>query len=211
MKSWSYSKYNLYCQCPYKYKRFHVDYEKQAPSDALKRGIRVHQEIEDFLNGTRKATGTRYLRKQLSELKDCEPLPEEKISLTKDWEPTEWKQAFLRGKIDAVYAVTNTTLKVIDFKTGKIRAGYEEQVELYAASAFSMFEGYKKVLCELWYVDQDKVIEAGSYTVRQHKKLKSTWDERIVPMSTDKKFAKTPNQYCGWCQFSKKNGGECEY
>jgi len=51
LKAWSYSKFSCYKTCPFQFKCKYIDKLKEPPAPPLVRGIAIHQECEDFLNG----------------------------------------------------------------------------------------------------------------------------------------------------------------
>ena len=48
VKSWSYSAYALYDQCPAKYRYAKIDKLPEPRSEALERGDRIHKEVEAY-------------------------------------------------------------------------------------------------------------------------------------------------------------------
>jgi hypothetical protein len=57
--------------------------------------------------------------------------------------------------------------------------------------------------------------EAIEFTREQLPALLKTWEKRVKPMFTDKRFAPRPNNNCRWCYFRASNaaagGGQCQY
>jgi hypothetical protein len=216
--AWSYSRYSLYKQCPLKFKLTHIDKLPQPKSPALERGIAIHQEAEDYLNGKHRAVpeSLKKLAKPLKQIRDEQYAAEDAWGLTKDWEETGFfaQDVWLRLKIDAYGMPRPNVFKMIDFKTGKMRSGYIEQLELYAVCAFSIYDIHT-VETELWYVDNGKIIDSSenpgaTFHVEDYEKLCKRWGYKTKPMFNDKTFSPTPNQFCGWCHWRKENGGPCK-
>lgn len=149
---------------------------------------------------------------QFSELKKSKPFLEETWAFTKEWNQTtwnDWKGCALRIKTDAA-CLDETTLYVIDHKTGKFKPGYEEQMSLYAVGGMLKFPHVKEVVTQLWYLDSGDQPEMV-YTADRMKELRAEWEKKIKPMMNDKRFPPKPGSGCRWCHFSKSKGGPCKY
>jgi len=148
--------------------------------------------------------------------------PEAKWGFTKDWTSCDyfdWQRCRLRVVVDCFVLNQETNVAtVIDFKTGKIRSGYEPQLELYAAAAMAKYPQVEEVYTEFWFIDQGQIIGGdsetalkGVYTHTDLNPLIKKWNKRTKPMLNDQRFAPKPGPLCKWCDFSKANGGPCEY
>jgi len=220
LKAWSYSRYNKYQNCPAKI--YYEVYEKRRPpkSDAMQRGIDIHKEGEDFLGGKllQVPDSFRLLEDDLKWLRDeVGAVPEENWAYNNQWEPTDWfdwDNAWCRVKVDAYGMVDDGCMLVVDHKTGAIRDGYEEQLELYALGAFKMFDGLDSVIVENWYVDHGQKRggkdEGAVYTASDESELQEKWEDRVKPMMNDTRFNATPNPLCKFCDFSYHKGGPCK-
>jgi hypothetical protein len=148
---------------------------------------------------------------------------EDNWAFTKSWGPSrwdDWNGCYLRVKID-VAELTGNRLQITDWKTGKYRPdnreSYMEQQELYATAALNYFVHMKdlEVRSRLIYLDAQKVYpepgEERIFTQADRLSLQKTWEDRTTPMFRDTQYAPKPNQFCGWCEFSKKNGGPCKF
>jgi hypothetical protein len=226
VKAWSYSRYDCYQKCPALFKYRAIERRDEPKGEALLNGIKVHEDAEKYLKREigRVPPTLNKLSKDFSSIKKIDAIPEEAWTLTKDWTETGWfdADAWLRIKVDAHYSVDDKTLKVIDFKTGKIRLneGYEQQLELYAVGAFAIFD-VERVETELWFVDHGVIYGRGDnddenqehfmYEISEYESLVKVWKQRIKPMFNDTRFDPTPNYSCKWCHFSKANGGPCKF
>lgn len=216
LSAWSYSRLNVYEQCPFKFKLTALDGLKEPGSPAMDRGTQIHKQGEFYLKGELKEIPEAYklLALELEEIKDLGAKAELEVTFTKDWKPTGWfaEDAWLRIKIDAI-ALDHDTVRIIDIKTGKNRGGYEDQLELYAIAALVMYPDVKHIAAELWFVDSGEIIATshGAYTHEMLQGLKDKWESRIEPMFNDTILAARPNQWCGFCHFRKANNGPCEY
>ena len=215
LTSWSYSRLQTYKLCPRQFKHRFIDKLPEPESPALKKGNKVHQEAEDYLNGNIKKipSSLALFRKEFKALLKLEASAEEQWTINDNWEETGWfdRDAWCRMKIDAYYIVEDGVMKIIDFKTGKVRDSYDEQLSFYSLIAFCLFEGLEKVEVELWFLDHHH-IETGFYTFNSHfKKLKNKFLKDIKPMFNDKEFVPKPSWLCKFCHFSHHKGGPCEY
>jgi len=147
---------------------------------------------------------------------------EEQWAFNRNWTPCDWfgKAAWLRTVVDLmVYNEKEQRVTIIDYKTGKIRDGYDEQLKLYVASAFAKFPQAEEVRTELWYLDQGEIkggddddgTDAGLCTQEDGDKFTKYWTDKVKPMLVDQRFAPKPSHLCRWCDFSHAKGGPCEY
>jgi hypothetical protein len=195
-----------------------VDKLDEPKGEPLLRGIAIHQEAEDYLNHkmARVPASLKKLRTEFRKLRDKDAVPEEQWGLTRDWEETGYfsNDVWLRMKIDSRDVINHKTLRLVDFKTGKIREGYEEQLELEAVAAFSIFD-INTVRTELWYVDHGEVLGRDdsrfTFKLDDYGRLMKLWEGRIKAMLNDTRYTPTPNYTCQWCHFRKSNGGPCRY
>jgi RecB family exonuclease len=211
--AWSYSRYGLYEQCPFKAKLLYIDKFKEPGSPALDKGVAVHSEIERYLKLKDEPLPQSAIKlcADYEELKAKKPYVELEVAFNEKWEPVDWfaKDAWARIKIDALIKDGDYCL-VIDHKTGRVRDSYEPQLELYALTGLLMFPTVNTVDTALYFVDAGRKYEGQRYTRDDLELLKTRWTERVRPMLTDTTFPATPNQYCKSCVFRKSNGGVCE-
>ena len=211
IKAWSYSAYNLWKQCPLKYKYQKFDKLPQKESIYLKKGLLWHEKAEFYLKGKIKR-----IPKELIKLKDdfkClledyENFPEEQWAFDENLELCSWfaKECWMRIKIDNRVMNGDAAL-VIDFKTGKMRDGYEEQLELYAFATFLKFPEVNKVITELWYLDHGTIVggkfdpKAVFYRDKDFERLKILWFKKVKPMFNEKRFNPKVSRLCDWCDY----------
>lgn len=211
--SWSYSRFNTYSQCPGKAKLLLIDKFKEPDSPALINGQKRHVEMEYFLKGY--APLPEWVHKNSVEycnaLKADKAVAELQVAFDKDWKPVEWfsKAAWARIKIDALVRHPKSA-RVIDWKTGKIRDGeYDEQLELYALTAFLMFPDIEEVSTELCFMELGVLLPVTTFKREEMEMLRARWEQRVGVMLADTTFEYHVNQYCGYCHFRKGNGGPC--
>lgn len=145
---------------------------------------------------------------------------EQQWCFDKNWNPVDWfaSSAWLRIKVDLHYLVQKkrkgglreTTVYIVDHKTGKEKSEHALQRSLYALGAFLMYPDAVKVVATHWYLDPGR--DPGeSWTRDQLPALKQEWLNRTKAMLSDTTFAPRPGDYCRWCVFSKAKGGSCPY
>ena len=220
IKSWSYSRLLDFEKCPYSAKLKFIDKLPQESAPAAERGTAIHQLAEDFVNGTIKT-----LPPELSKFKD-EFLAlrarylEGKVSLegdwgfTLDWETCDFKEAWLRMKLDARVRTSPTEAVVIDYKTGK-RYGNElkhgEQTVLYGLAEVLREPEVEEVTVELWYLDIDELIST-KYTREAILRYLPQFEKRGLKVTTATQFPPNPNIFsCKWCSYGPAKGGQCEF
>lgn len=209
--AWSPSRVKTWEMCPAKL-RFPLDGHREAKSEALNRGIQVHSEGEQYLNGmlAEVPESYRYFKEDLEEIRSLHAQPEINLSFTRKWETCDWmaSDCWVRMRFDAL--IVNSSARVIDFKTGRPgRVSDEEQVDLYAVGIFQAWPTVPAVRGELWYLDTADVVEI-EYQRNQTKHLCKTWEARAKPMLEDYDLPTKPGPYCRWCGFAASKGGPCQ-
>jgi hypothetical protein len=144
-------------------------------------------------------------------------VPEGKMQFDSAWRPLDdWFHplVWLRTVLDAHYRkkVGKTTKRevVIDYKTGKSLAD-PLQFNLYGVSGLSQWDDCDEVEVQVWYTDQGVLAPWPVFGREELPAMKKKWEQRIIPMMTDKRFAPRPGNYCRYCHFSKGKGGPCSY
>lgn len=208
----------------------------------LKAGGRVPKEFASF------AHELRALR-ALKALSEASWTFTEKWDETR-WD--DWDRAWLRVKLDSGFVASNAAeyrrmvaklrdpeaeylhnlsfrdlpdgaiAEVIDFKTGKLYDGYDEQLELYALTAFRKWPDVELVGPTLWFVDQG--LQVGGphathalpgvvtwYARTQVPAIEKAWRAKAKRVLTDTRYVARPGKQCQWCPYSKEKGGPCEY
>lgn len=217
--AWSYSRYSDYKTCPAKFMYKHLMKLPDPGNAAMNRGNVVHKLAEDYVRGKCDlAPELKGVETEINHLKDNFATVEQNWGFRKDWSWTgtpNWfgSDVWLRVKVDAVVIYDDDTCLLADWKTGKKYYTNEEQVELFSASAFMRYPTITHVDTRLWYTDaepDDNEVQR-EYTRKEGEAIMRDWDKRVAPMFKDRRFAPTPNQWCGRCTFSKGNGGPCKF
>lgn len=179
------------------------------------RGTRIHTAAEEFINGKNK-TG-KLIRELLTFEEEFNHLRalfpqgivhlEGEWGMTKDWEPCDWRVAWLRLKLDAIVHMSEEEAIAIDFKSGK-RFGNEikhaEQLALYQLVTFLRYPKLKVVHTELWYTDVDH-LERKTYERERGLRMLRTFDSRFKRMTSATEFPPNPNRFsCQYCPYGTK-------
>jgi RecB family exonuclease len=224
VSSWSYSSLKVFEECPY---RTYIQKVKRIPepsSPAADRGTAIHKLAEDYVKGE--------LDKMPSELNpskfkdDFEELrqlyTEAKVEIegewgfNTDWNPTGWMSpdTWARIKLDAMVLQSDTSARVIDYKTGK-KFGNEiphsQQCLLYAIGTFFKYPVLEFVQTELWYLDKGEKTIRG-FNREEAMQFAPGYHSRAVKMTTCTEFSPTPsNDSCRWCPYGKGEHPECRW
>ena len=216
LTKWSYSSWQAYKQCPFKFKCAYIERLPQPSSEALERGNLIHAAAEDFLNGKRATIDPALMKfeSHIKELKRMRNLKvEQAMAFTSTWEPCAWDDpsVWLRMKLDVLRPVGTNGAFVGDWKTGKVYNDHAEQLGIYALGCFKGIE-VEVVLAEDWYVDSGLKSKTETFNRNiDERPLQRMWEGRAERMFNDKTLAPTVNKFCKWCAFSKGKGGPCKH
>lgn len=226
--SWSYSKLQDFESCKFLAKLKHLDKipepERPLPpgktEHANDRGSRIHDSCEMYVSGQSDFLDPDAEKFFGPELDLMRVLYQEGLvslegewGMNMDWEPADWKDAWLRLKLDACVFVDPTHAIVIDYKTGR-KFGNEikhaGQLYLYQLVTFLRYPKLEKVTAELWYLDQDETT-SQTFTRKQGLLFKKNFHKRGLDLTTCSDFPTNPSIHtCKWCQYGPWNGGQCQ-
>ena len=231
LTSWSYSRFSLYQQCPYKFQQSVLLKKPEPKGDALIRGAAIHEEAEKYLKGEGRTVpaSCKTFDKEFKRLRakrkknPAAVVVEDTWAFTNTWGPSrwdDWNNCWLRVKLD-VAERDERNVEITDWKTGKFRPDnredYVQQLRLYAVGALAVFAHIPdlRVSARLVYLDVGVVYPEPDareeFTPTDLPALQRDWTKAVKPMFNDKKFAPKPNQWCRWCAFSKAQGGDCKF
>jgi len=220
--AWSYSALKTFESCAY---RTYISKVKRVQEDygpAAARGTRIHDEAEQYVRH-QTADLPDPLKKFQQQFKELRELfAEAKVEtegewgFTLNWEPTGWiaPDTWARVKLDALVHETETSARVIDYKTGKQlgnEIAHSQQALIYAISTFFMYPDLEILNTEMWYLDHGTTMEQ-TYTRDEAMVFMPKLHERAVTMTTATKFPPNPSNYnCRWCSFGKGSEPHCEW
>jgi hypothetical protein len=224
MITWSHTKIADYLQCPYK---FYVKYiekgVKQAETDAMRKGNRIHKTLENAVNqpdgiarnmADIEADKLIAIIPVLNKLKDLKATAELELGVRKDWSPCAFwdKNVWGRCKIDIIATDEYDRGIIVDWKTGAIKnIKYQTDAELrlHAIIAHAHFPELK-LISGVYYYTQGfqfhpappakpyifKDMIAGRYQVNELM-------NRIEYAVANDKCGTRKNNLCPWCEVKK--------
>lgn len=220
--AWSYSALKTFESCAY---RTYISKVKRVQEDfgpAAERGTRIHDQAEQFVRSelAELPEALRKFSQNFEELKqlfaDGKVETEGEWGFTQKWEPTGWisPDTWARIKLDALVHESETSARVIDYKTGKQMGNeiaHSQQALIYAIGTFFMYPDLEILNTEMWYLDHGTTMEQ-TYTRDEAMIFMPKLHERAVAMTTATKFPPNPSTYnCRWCSFGKGSEPHCEW
>ena len=203
--AWSYSTLKTFESCAY---RSYIAKVKKVQEDfgpAAARGTEIHKQAEDYVAGTLGELPDT-LKKFTSEFKALRELfADAKVELEGDWgftlgwEPCGWMAPDVWGriKLDAFVHETETSARVIDYKTGKAfgnEIAHSQQALVYAIGSFFRYPDLQIAKTEIWYLDHGTMLEQV-YTRDEAMIFMPKLHDRAVAMTTATKFPPNPVSY----------------
>lgn len=214
--AWSYSRWRDYDKCP-AYANYKYNMKmKEPPNKFMERGIAIHQNAEDYIKG-KTATiipDLKLFEDELKWLQEWKATAEDQWTLTEKWGQTGWfdQDAWCRIKMDAWIEYDESTLLVIDWKSGTPKGTYEDQMSLYGLGGLLKFPQLDAVEVELAFTDAGpEATVKDQYTQDQVKSLQKEWKSKTKAMLSDTSYRPKPGNACTWCVYSKGKGGPCQY
>lgn len=220
--AWSHSALKTYETCAYrsyiaKVKRVQEDY-----GPAAARGTEIHEQCEAYVKGELPELPTacnkfeQEFKTLREEFANANVELEGEWGFTLDWEPCGWMEpvTWARIKLDAIHHETETSARVIDYKTGKKignEISHSQQGITYAIGSFFRYPHLESIQVEFWYLDQAETT-TQVYTRDQAMMFMPKLHERALEMTTATKFPPNPSNYnCKWCSFKKGEHPICEW
>jgi len=168
--AWSYSALKTFESCAY---RTYISKVKRVQEDfgpAAERGTRIHDQAEQFVRSElgELPEALRKFSQNFEELKqlfaDGKVETEGEWGFTQKWEPTGWisPDTWARIKLDALVHESETSARVIDYKTGKQMGNeiaHSQQALIYAIGTFFMYPDLEILNTEMWYLDHGTTME----------------------------------------------------
>ena len=220
--AWSYSALKTFESCAYRTYISKVKKVREEFGPAAERGTRIHDEAEQYVRHQTAdlPDALKKFEQQFKDLReqfgDAKVETEGEWGFTLNWEPTGWlaPDTWARIKLDALVHETETSARVIDYKTGKQfgnEIAHSQQALIYAIGTFFMYPDLEIVNTEMWYLDHGTTMEQ-TYTRDEAMIFMPKLHERAVTMTTATKFPPNPSNYnCRWCSFGKGPEPYCEW
>lgn len=217
IKTWSYSSLTQFETCPHQTFLAKVEKLPQPSTPALDRGNQIHLLAENYVKGELGGDMPKELEKfktEMLQLHDAYPEGhihvEGEWAFDTDWRPTEYygKSTWNRMKLDVLVQESETSGKVVDYKTGRKfnnEFKHAQQGQLYALGTFLRMPEMQYLEVEFWYLDHGEKLEKN-YTRDQAMMFLPMWTSRATKLTTCTDFIPKPSKpNCRWCAF-KNNG-----
>lgn len=213
-RSWSYSSLKDYEACPQRIK-LKLDKAPVLPQEE-NRGTTVHRLCEEYVKGEidELPRDLRKFEEQFVSDRECYLTGamelEQEWGYDQDWQQASWFEAWLRVKCDQVVHLSDTELRIVDYKTGK-RFGNEvphlQQAQLYALAAFMRYPNIESIETEMRYLDHGEVTRKLWSRAKDCVRLLEQYTKRVRWMQIDNVFKPNPNKMnCRWCKYGISNG-----
>lgn len=221
LRSWSFSALMVYEQCPYRSYLSRVQKIPEPESEAMNRGTRIHQSIEDFITGKEAELSkeVKHHRDMIEGFRvnyeDGSVEVEGEWGYDRQWAINDWRSpnTWARIKLDLIDWQDENSAVVIDWKSGR-KFGNEvkhaTQLITYAIGAFMRFPHLEYVFGQMVYVDKNEVL-TGRYTLDDVRMFKPKIEERALRMTTATEFPPKPSKMnCKWCPYKDpvEEGGQ---
>lgn len=225
IKTWSPTALQKFEACQWQVYLQRVKKIKQESGEAAQRGTNIHDQAEHFIYGEvdpmpktlmKFQKQFEYLREEFAEGR---VLCEQDWGFTPDWKPVPvvWDkpQHWAMMKLDALHLQSETSARVVDFKTGK-KFGNEmkhnAQGQIYTIGTFMRYPKLEFIETEFWYLDKNEVLE-NTYTREQAMHFLDRLQGRAEAMTRALKFIPSPStKNCQWCPYGiNKGNGACDY
>ena len=223
MKSWSFSRLEVFEKCPYQAKLKFVDKIPEPEGrdrTPLERGIMVHDAAEQFVRGNGPLIQEmKKFEDEFLDLRDAfergEVICEDDWAYDHDWAACDWfgDDTWLRMKLDARRQLDINQSLVIDYKTGRKDGNevkHSQQGLLYALGELMRFPETQAVRVEFWYTDKKQTMKRN-YTREGALRFLPSWHDRAMRATTAVEFPAKPNKMnCRYCPYGPNNGGSNE-
>jgi len=220
--AWSHSTLKIFESCAY---RSYIAKVKRIQEDfgpAAKRGSVIHKLAEDYVRGqlSEFPSDLKKFKSQYEELRKLFTATKVEVEgdwgFTIDWEPCAWMapDVWARIKLDAIVHETDTSARVIDYKTGKMfgnEISHSQQALTYAIGTFFRYPKLEHVQTELWYLDHGETT-LQAYTRDEAMVFMPKLHERAIEMTTATTFLPNPSTYnCRWCSYKQGEDPHCQH
>jgi hypothetical protein len=218
--AWSFSRWETYVLCPFKFKCKFMDKLPTPQTPSMARGNQVHLDLKSYVTGETQTMPDvvvlpfqRTLVDQIRAFDD--KLVEQQWGFDHNWRETGWfdrgpVKTWFRSILDVALLYEDLVAEVIDWKTGKVYGENAEQMELFALSLMCKFKPATHVITRLVYLDA-KAEQIAEYPAADKEALQAKWERKVEPMFNDRDFIPRPNDKCRFCDFSKSKGGPCRF
>jgi len=230
--SWSASTLKDYEKCPYSTYLKKVEKVQEEQHPAAARGNAIHALAEWYVTGDENVMEDSFYahqqtwdekiypkwRTQFDDLQqsytDAKVECEGEWGFDKDWGVTGWTAPNVWGrmKLDALLNESESSVKVIDYKTGKKfgnEISHADQGMIYAVGTFMRYEHVEFAEVEFWYLDHQETT-TQRYAREQAMNFLPRITDRATILTSDTQFKPKPSKNnCRWCIGNKTD--TCEW
>lgn len=221
IKAWSMSRADVFEGCP---KHAYLKYVDKIPEPDRgpppkgmvewhnDRGSRVHDQAEEYIQGSRDdlVAECKHFVPEFEKLRELNEagmvITEQGWGFEKDWTPCVWddyENIWLRVIIDALVFRNDHEAVVIDYKTGKRmynEVKHGKQVQLYQLATFIKYPELEKITTELWYLDQNELFRQ-TFTRKQGMKFFENFNSKGLAITEAREFPARPGRACFFCPY----------
>lgn len=216
MASYSYSRLNLYRQCPRYFHCRYIEKRPEAPSDALERGTAVHEAIAAYtrhcldaglqtdVQFLRDYQGTDEVREILETYADTHLIEPGNYEIEQMWE-IPLNGHIWWGVIDQLKDEQCRAL-ITDAKTDHVIRSQAEidkdfQLRCYAWMAADKYPDAEEFICSIDFV-RHGAIRSTTYTTEDIPVIEKEILDAIDAIEADQEYKPTPGSYCAWCSWT---------
>jgi hypothetical protein len=226
---WSFSQWSTYNTCPAKWKYGSVmKLPRKPPGVAASRGLMIHDSVEKYIHSGPIADHSilhpAVHQKYIPILDEFRMHPngdmhtEKKLAFDSEWylcSPVS-KHAACIAILDAARYTKSDygkpgILHIGEWKSGKPKDDHVDQRKLYAMFGMKAFLADRVEVTTYYLEDTEKPQRITLASIEGYEKLKALWANRIDTMMRDQICAPRPSWTCRFCDFSKAEGGPCQF
>lgn len=185
------------------------------------RGSRIHDEAERYVKGEADTIPieAKDFATELQRAREFyaneDAVTEEMWCYTDSWEACDsrdFANTVFRIKTDLTVFRSEVELTIVDYKTGRRfgnEAKHAQQLILYAVGAALLYPAVEHIITELWYFDQNELVDM-QFTREQALRFLKGWNDRNRTMLECTEFPANPSkQTCKWCPYGPRGTGHC--
>lgn len=218
VKAWSISVLYWYELCPARYYWEKIKKLPTKPKDYFAKGNRIHKSVETYVKsrgGTvldKDVKHNKTIIKECAEFEGAPVMIEQEWGFGAQWQPVGWfdKDVRFRCKLDWLVDYGDSTAEGVDWKSGKPRDSYADEMEVFAMATFHRLPHIKSMEMRLVYVESPHQF-ITAYHRRNLELMTAKWEMRANHLFNETRWLPRPNDRCRGCDFARSEGGPCRY
>jgi len=210
----SLSKIGNYEGCPARYEFKFIKKLPEPPRAVMVRGTDTHAKLEQsLLEKNLLAIGglSSFVKFHAERMIRAGFVPEYKLAVTREWKKCAWdaEDMWLRSVLDA-FLYDPKEISIGEWKTGGVWDDHADQRELYCMMSLSCYPDTTLAKIDTIYADKGMLI--GFQLLREQlAERQAHWTKRFEALERDTFFSPRPGRQCGWCAYSSRKGGPCQF